>query len=141
MDIYFLQLTPQHYIHGSIEALKRYHRGQAITRCSGRAGRACSFEPEDVQDVRVRPSLCLRAGAAMQSAGDADALLPASFDGTLLLPGFQVAWARFATCLSRFAPSSSSNKTEQQQHEQDTETTVYRTRIRFDPCSALLVSR
>lgn len=141
MDIYFLQLTPQHYIHGSIEALKRYHRGQGITRCSGRAGRACSFEPEDVQDVRVRPSLCLRAGAAMQSAGDADALLPASFDGTLLLPGFQVAWARFATCLSRFAPSSSSNNTEQQQHEQDTETTVYRTRIRFDPCSALLVSR
>ena len=96
---------------------------------------------QDVQDVRVRPSLCLRAGAAMQSAGDADALLPASFDGTLLLAGFQVAWARFATCLSRFAPSSSSNKTEQQQHEQDTDTTVYRTRIRFDPCSALLVSR
>ena len=91
MDIYFLQLTPQHYIHGSLEALKRYHRGQGITRCSGRAGRACSFEPEDVQDVRVRPSLCLRAGAAMQSAGDADALLPASFDGTLLLAGFQVA--------------------------------------------------
>ena len=29
MDIYFLQLTPQHYIHGSIEALKRYHHGHA----------------------------------------------------------------------------------------------------------------
>ena len=90
--------------------------------------------------MRVRPSLCVRAVAAKQSAGDADALLPASFGGTLLLAGFQVAWARFATCLSRFAPSSSSNKTEQQ-HEQDTDTTVYRTRIRFDPCSALLVSR
>ena len=112
MDIYFLQLTPQHYIHGSIEALKRYHRGQGITRCSGRAGRACSFEPEDVQDVRVRPSLCLRAGAAMQSAGDADALLPASFGGTLLLAGFQVAWARFATCLSRFAVACRSHTSE-----------------------------
>ena len=30
---------------------------------------------------------------------------------------------------------------EQQQHEQNTDTTVYRTSIRFDPCNALLVSR